>query len=76
MAKKKPDLIYVEPDNYFPKDILKKYFPEVFEYDKDFERKEKESVVAKPENNMTIGGKEHGAYLGIYYLGSCRPDSK
>lgn len=50
MAKKKPDLVYVEPDNYFPRDILKKYFPEVFENFKDTEKEaEPNETNSEPE---------------------------
>ena len=52
MTKKKPDLIYVEPDDYFPEDILRKCFPEVFEDDKNSEKRAETNVV-KPENDKT-----------------------
>ena len=31
MGEKKRGFVYVEPEDYFPKDILHKYFPEVIE---------------------------------------------
>ena len=49
MAKKKPDLVYVEHDDYFPKDLLEKYFPEVFD---DYKDSEKEAEPMKPNQNQ------------------------
>ena len=47
MAKKKPDLVYVEPDDYFPEDLFKKHFPEVFEDDKESTTKKSASNKSK-----------------------------
>ena len=30
-----PELVYVEPDDYFPKELLEKYFPELFGEEED-----------------------------------------
>ena len=35
MEKKEKKLVYVEPEDFFPKEILEKYFPELFEEEED-----------------------------------------
>ena len=42
-------VVYVEPEGYIPKDILKKYFPEVIEEEKDSWEKPKDEGSASEE---------------------------
>ena len=50
----KKSFVYVEPEGYIPKDILKKYFPEFIEEEKDSWEKPKDEGSVSEEK----GGKQ------------------
>ena len=57
MEKKEKKLVYVEPEDYFPKEILEKYFPEVIENKRASQEKQEDGQSANEKSCMIIREK-------------------